>query len=181
YKWDLVPDYEEAIRHWAALLIIILHEISHIIRRVELPITNNVMSSTRPAKLLNGKFVKEAGNQLEILLFGNVVKSIGDLDSIFLLKSTSWNIPTIEEFHKQFTDHIEEDIRQQPNNDESYRLTIPGKCGDLDNPNDNNQQYNDRINIGNCATSICQPRSKLSFEVVWIVKITTFARYCYSI
>ncbi|CAF1507407.1 unnamed protein product, partial [Didymodactylos carnosus] len=131
-KWDLVADYEEAMRHWASLVIIILHEISHIIRRVELPITNDVMSATTPAKLLHGKLIKEAGNQLEILLFGNVVKSIGDLDSIFLLKSTSWNIPTIEEFHKQFKDHIEVDIRQQPNNDESYRLTISGKCGDLD-------------------------------------------------
>ncbi|CAF4442881.1 unnamed protein product [Rotaria socialis] len=97
------------MRHWAALVIIILHEILHIIRRVELSITNNVMSSTTPAKLLNEKLIKEAGNFIIRIC---CQKSIGDLDSMFLLKSTSWNIPTIEEFHKQFTDHIEEDIRQ---------------------------------------------------------------------
>ncbi|CAF3813734.1 unnamed protein product [Rotaria magnacalcarata] len=60
----------------------------------KLPITNNVMNSTTPTKLLNGKLIKQVGNQLEILLFGNVVKSIGDLDLMFLLKSASWNILT---------------------------------------------------------------------------------------
>jgi hypothetical protein len=152
------------MQYWAALLVIILHEMSHIIRRLEIHIANNIMLATTPEKLLNGKLIKEDGNQLEILLFGNVVKSVGDLDSIFLLKSTSWNVSTIEEFHKQLKHQIEQDILQQPNKDESHRLRIPGKCGDFDLSNDNNQQYNNRINIGYCATSIYQPHSNLSLE-----------------
>jgi hypothetical protein len=80
------------MQYWAALRVIILHEMSHIIRRLEIHIANNIMLATIPEKLLNAKLIKEAGNQLEILLFGNVVKSVGDLDSIFLLKSTNWNV-----------------------------------------------------------------------------------------
>jgi hypothetical protein len=59
---------------------------------------------------------------------------------------------------------IEQGILQQPNKDESHRLRISGKCGDFDLSNDNNQPYNDRINIGYCATSIYQPHSNLSLE-----------------
>jgi hypothetical protein len=36
-----------------------------IMRRLEIPTAYNIMSSTTPQKLLNGKYVKEAGNQLE--------------------------------------------------------------------------------------------------------------------
>jgi hypothetical protein len=47
------------------------------------------MSATTFQKLLNDKHVKETGNQLEFLLFQDVIKSIGDLDAVFLLKQAS--------------------------------------------------------------------------------------------
>ena len=106
----------------------------------------------------------QIGNQLEILLFGDIVKSVGDLDAIFLLKTTSWETSTAKKFQKQFKEHIENDVLQQPNKDASYRLQIPGKRDAFDYLNGDNEEYNDRLNIGHCATSIYQPHSNLSLK-----------------
>jgi hypothetical protein len=122
------------------------------------------MSSATPQKLLNGKYVKEAGNQLEFLLFGDIMKSIGDLDAIYLLKQTSWDVSSIEEFQKQRKDHIHQDISEQPEKNQSYRLQLPGKCGEYDLPGNEEREYSDRITIGICATGVYQPHSDLSDE-----------------
>jgi hypothetical protein len=92
------------------------------------------------------------------------MKSIGDLDAIYLLKQTSWDVSSIEEFQKQRKDHIHQDISEQPENNQSCRLQLPSKCGEYDLPGNEEREYSDRITIGICATGVYQPHSDLSDE-----------------
>jgi hypothetical protein len=77
---------------------------------------------------------------------------------------TSWDVSSIEEFHKQLKDQIHQDISEQPENNQSYRLQLPGKCGEYDLPGNEEREYSDRITIGICATGVYQPHSDLSDE-----------------
>ena len=161
WDWDLTVDPETIIQYWGALLVIILHEVSHIMRRLEISSANNVMSATTPSRLLNGKSIKEAGNELEILLFGGIVQSIGDLDSIFLLEHTSWDQSSIQDFHSKFQKEIDKDLSEQPNNEEAFRLRLPGKS-DSSGLRQEHADFTDRLVIGNCGTSVWQPHLDLS-------------------
>jgi hypothetical protein len=99
--------------------------------------------------------ISEAGNQLEFLLFGDVMKSIGDLDAIYLLKKESWNVRSIVQFQQQLNEIVNQDIAQQRNKKESTRLLMAAKC-EIDPLADNYQEYDGRVTIGICATSIFQ-------------------------
>ncbi|CAF5125722.1 unnamed protein product [Rotaria sp. Silwood1] len=114
------------------------------------------MSATTPQKRLNGKYINEAGNQLEFLLFDDTLKSIGDLDAIYLLKQASWDAPSNEQFKKQLNDQINQDIPEQPKS-QSHRLQLPGKRDELDILANEEPEYDHRITIGACATGIYQP------------------------
>ncbi|CAF3934659.1 unnamed protein product [Rotaria sp. Silwood1] len=124
-------------------------------RRLEVPVASNIMSATTPQKRLNGKYINEAGNQLEFLLFDDTLKSIGDLDAIYLLKQASWDAPSIEQFKKQLNDQINQDIAEQPKS-QSHRLQLPGKHDELDILANEEPEYDHRITIGACATGIYQ-------------------------
>ncbi|CAM4978039.1 unnamed protein product [Rotaria socialis] len=164
WTWNLSSDTDTQVQYWAALLIIILHEISHIMCRMEIPSGYNIMTATTPQKLLNGKHIKETGNQLEFLLFGGIAKSIGDLDAIYLLQQTSWDLSSVEEFQIQFKDRVNKDIFEQTMENQSNRLELPGKRDELDVPERDEHDYDNRINIGGCATSIYQPHVYLFDE-----------------
>ena len=68
--------------------MVVLHEISHIMRRLKISVATILCLQQHLKKLLNGKYVKEVGNQLELLLFKSVIKSIEDLDAVYSLKQT---------------------------------------------------------------------------------------------
>ncbi len=59
--------------------------------------------------------INEAGNQLEFVLFGDVMKSIGNLDDIYLSKKESWNARSIVQFQQQLNEIVNQDIAQQRN------------------------------------------------------------------
>ena len=86
---------------------------------------------------------------------GNLSCGIGDVDAVYLLKTTSWNSTSVAEFQQQLKDQVNQDISQQSNNNQSHRLILPGKCGEFDLL----EEYDNRIAIGLCATGIFKPYS----------------------
>lgn len=169
WTWNLSSNTESMSQYWGALLVIILHEISHIIRRLEIPTASNIMTATTPPKLLNCKNVREAGNQLEYLLFGDILNSMGDQDSKFLLRKTSWNVESVEIFKEQLNNQINEDAEQQTNENQQNRLQLPCKRDEFDALENNHNELTNRIILGECATSIYQPQyyssdEKLKFD-----------------
>ena len=126
WDWDFTVDPETIIQYWVTLLVIIRPEVWHIIRRLEISTANKVMS------------IEEAGNELEILLFGDIVQQIEDLDSIFLL-----------------------DLSEQLNNEEAFRLRLPDKS-DSSGLLKQHADFTNRLVIGNFGTTVWQPQPDLN-------------------
>jgi hypothetical protein len=59
------------------------------------------------------------------------------------------------QFQQQLNEMVNRDIAQKRNKKESTRLLMPDKC-EIDPLADNDQEYDGRLTIGICATSIYQ-------------------------
>ncbi|CAF4165127.1 unnamed protein product [Rotaria sordida] len=132
-NWELNSNDGLMIKRWAALLIVIIHEIAHKAR--------NLILAQIPPKSIDVS-TGEAGFCLETLLFGDKVDSIGLQDGEYLLKTANWNVVNVEHFQREFKQAVVKDKRR-PN---QGRLKLPSRC--IEGPS-----HGTRIRIGGCGTS----------------------------
>ncbi|CAF2175444.1 unnamed protein product [Rotaria magnacalcarata] len=112
------------IEEWAALLIVIVHEIAHgNLRRTIIPKARNlILAQTPPKSIVDSQ--REAGLCLETLLFGRKVESIGLSDGEYLLNAVNWATGNAENFQKKLTEVTTKDEEQNG----KTRLKLPCRC-----------------------------------------------------
>ncbi|CAF4618414.1 unnamed protein product, partial [Rotaria socialis] len=141
WDWELDSADDSMIEGWAALLIVIIHEIAHGLRRTIIPKARNLILAQRPPKSIVDS-QREAGFCLETLLFGRKVESIGLPDGEYLLNAANWTVANVESFQKKLVEVATKDEEQNG----KTRLKLPCRC--VQEPT-----IGARIRIGACATS----------------------------
>ncbi|CAF4644033.1 unnamed protein product, partial [Rotaria sp. Silwood2] len=124
-RWDWKLDSPDGImiEDWAALLIVIIHEIAHGLRRTIIQKARNlILAQTLPKSIVDSQ--REAGFCLETLLFGHKVESIGLLDGEYLLNAANWAVANVENFQKKLKEVTTKDEEQS----KKSQLKLPCRC-----------------------------------------------------
>ncbi|CAF3404948.1 unnamed protein product [Rotaria sp. Silwood1] len=122
---DDAKDLKDNSIMFGALLVIMLHEFFHVLRRTIIEHAfNPFYERTPPRKIASRNNIEmaEGGTQLEDCLFGIVIDSIGYLDANFLLNSENWINHNHEEFKEKFNSARTHDLQE---NKKHNRWIIP--------------------------------------------------------
>ncbi|CAF0779960.1 unnamed protein product [Rotaria sp. Silwood1] len=141
FNWELNSNDDLMIKRWAALLIVIIHEIAHSLRGTIIPKARNLILAQTPPKGIDDS-TDEAGFCLETSLFGDKVHSIGLQDGEYLLNAANWNVVNVERFQHKFKQAVVKDKKHS----NQGRLKLPSRCIE-------GSGHDTRIRIGDCGTS----------------------------
>ncbi|CAF0770807.1 unnamed protein product [Rotaria sp. Silwood1] len=141
FNWELNSNDDLMIKRWAALLIVIIHEIAHSLRRTIIPKARNLILAQKPPKGIDDS-TGEARFCLETSLFGDKVHSIGLQDGEYLLNAANWNVVNVERFQHKFKQAMVKDKKHS----NQGRLKLPSRCIE-------GSGHDTRIRIGDCGTS----------------------------
>ncbi|CAF3182361.1 unnamed protein product, partial [Rotaria sp. Silwood2] len=112
---------------FGALLVIMLREFFHVLRRTTIEHAFNPFYERTPRRKIPSRHnieMVEGSTQLEDCLFGIICESVGYLDREFLLNSQNWINHNHEEFKEKFNDARRRDLQE---NKKHNRWIIPCK------------------------------------------------------
>ncbi|CAF3211024.1 unnamed protein product [Rotaria sp. Silwood2] len=145
---------------FGGLLITVLHEFFHILRRTIIRKAFNPFYERTPPRIISSRnniHMTEGGFQLDDRLFGTVCETIGHLDGMFLLNYHNWENKNHDDFKKCFNDMKTRDLHT---NSIYNRWILPSKGGPMNN-NDNDENNTeetlkessslDRLNLPGCV------------------------------
>ncbi|CAF4177740.1 unnamed protein product, partial [Rotaria sordida] len=142
------------------LLITVLHEFFHILRRTIIKKPFNPFYERTSPRIISSRsniLMAEGGLQLEDKLFGTICQTIGHLDGMFLLNYNNWKNKNHDDFKKCFNDMKTRDL---DTNSIFNRWILPSKGSPMNN-NDNDENNIeetpkessplDRLNLPGCV------------------------------